>query len=146
MSKLWTSGDDPAANGRAESEVHQVKRRIRFLLSQSGEPLSHWPVAARYAAEQRMRVQLSKLGCNVLPMLPFFSQVAVKRKRWHQPGALAPPFVSARLLCASHLMSSGWVVRTDQGQVMHVREAVLPSPLGDEVALQLQEQPRGSWL
>ena len=141
--QTMTSGDDPAANGRAESEVHQVKRRVRFLLSQSGEPLSHWPVAARYAAEQRMRVQLSKLGCNVLPMLPFFSQVAVKRKRWHQPGALAPPFVSARLLCASHLMSSGWVVRTDQGQVMHVREAVLPSPLGDEVALQLQEQPRG---
>ena len=141
--QTMTSGDDPAANSRAETEVHQVKRRVRFLLSQSGEPLSHWPVAARYAAEQRMRGQLSKLGCSVLPMLPFFPQVAVKRKRWHQPGPLAQPFVSARLLCASHLMSSGWVVRTDQGQIMHVREAVLPAPLGDEVAVQLQEQPRG---
>ena len=138
--QTMTDGDNPASNARAEAEVLQVKRRVRLLLRQSHEPVVNWPSAARYATEQRMRSQLKKLGCAVLPMLPFHASVAVKRKRWHNPGVLAPPFVEARILCPSPLMTSGWVVRTPQGQIFHAREAILPSLVGDQVAMQLQEQ------
>ena len=50
-----------------------------------------------------------------------------------------PPFVEARMLCASPMMTSGWVVKTLDEQVLHVREAILPTPLGDRVQMQLEE-------
>ena len=36
-------------------------------------------------------------------------------------------------------MFNGWVVRSQEGRVLHVREALLPDPVGEEVALELQE-------
>ena len=38
-------------------------------------------------------------------------------------------------------MHQGWTVRLEDGSVVHVREAVVPSKLGDEVAVQLLEDP-----
>ena len=139
VAQTMTCGDDPSSNGRTEQEVNQLKRRIRSLLNQKGYAATSWPVAARYAAEERLRRQLGVLGVTTPSMLPFGSSVAVKRKRWHSPGPLAAPFVQGTLLCSSPMMSSGWVVRTDEGQVVHAREAVLPSPLGDQIAVQLAE-------
>ena len=39
-------------------------------------------------------------------------------------------------------MNAGWVVQTDEGRVVHVREAIVPDPLGEEVAIQLQEEEK----
>jgi hypothetical protein len=37
-------------------------------------------------------------------------------------------------------MSQGWVVRSEAGQVLHVREAILPASLGEQVAMELREE------
>ena len=51
-----------------------------------------------------------------------------KRKRWHSPGVLAPPYVNATLLTASPNMSQGRAVKSEAGQVLHMREAILHHP------------------
>ena len=50
-----TGGDEGPSNGRIESEVHQVKRRVRLLLSGSGLDEKYWPGVAWYAGEERLR-------------------------------------------------------------------------------------------
>ena len=133
-------GDDPSNNGRVESEIHQLKRRLRLFLRKAGGGSSNWPTAIRYAAEERMKHQLQTLGIEVTPMLPYWSKVLVKRKRWHDPGVLANPYVDATLLAPSPQMSNGWAVKAFDGRVMHVREALLPSPLSEQAEIELQEE------
>ena len=137
----WGGGDDPASNGHVESEINQIKRRVRLLLRSSGQDVSQWPNALRYAVEERMRSQLEKLGVPVMCMIPYASKVLVKRKRWHDAGVLAAPYVEGELLCPSPQMSHGWVVKTVENRILHVREAIVPSSVGEEVALELQESP-----
>ena len=144
ITQTTTGGDDPAAAGHVESEVQQLKRRMRFYLRQAALGHDAWPLALRYSVEERRRGQLEVLGTPTLPMIPFYSQVVVKRKRWHDRGHLAPPFVSGTLLSPSPLMHHGWTVRTDEGLVVHVREAVVPSSVGESVALELRESDKGS--
>lgn len=134
-----TGGDNPASAGHVESEVNQLKRRVRLYLWQAGLGVESSPLALRYSAEERKRRQLNLLGTPTLTMLPLFASVLVKRKRWHERGLLTSPFVSGRLLGPSPLMHQGWTVRLEDGSVVHVREAVVPSSLGDEVAFQLLE-------
>ena len=55
-------------------------------------------------------------------------------------GSLAPPYVPGVLLAPSPHMQQGWVVKTDQDRIVHVREAIVPSILSDQVALELQEK------
>ena len=140
IQQTTTGGDDASSAGHIESEVNQVKRRMRLVLRQAGLEHVSWPIALRYVVEERRRSQLEKLGTPCLPMLPFGASVLVKRKRWHDRGHLAPPFVQG----PSHLMHHGWTVRTEDDQVVHVREAVVPSSLADQVALELQETTLGS--
>ena len=90
--QTMTSGDDPAANGRCEVEVGQLKRRLRLMLHESGVDAALWPCAARHAAEERFRLQVQRLGLSMKPMLRFGAQVAVKVKRWHRRG---PTFVQS---------------------------------------------------
>ena len=62
-----TGGDNPASNGHVESEVNQLKRRTRLLLRQAGLSATSWPIALRYAAEDRLRHQLEGLGSHRFP-------------------------------------------------------------------------------
>lgn len=140
--ELWGGGDDPANNGHVESEINQLKRRVRLFLRKAGQDWTHWPDALRHATEERLRNQLSCLGVSVNPMLPYAARVVVKRKRWHDPGVLAPPYVEGILLSPSPHMNVGWVVRTSEDRIVRVREAIVPDPLGDEVAVQLQEEEK----
>ena len=96
-------------------------------------------MALRYVTEERMRNQLGSLGVDMPPMVPYYASVLVKRKRWHDAGVLAPPYVEGKLISPSPTMFNGWVVRSQEGRVLHVREALLPDPVGEEVALELQE-------
>ena len=137
-------GDDPANNGHVESEINQIKRRVRLLLRSSGQEVSKWPNALRYAVDERMRSQLNKLGVPTMPMIPYASKVLVKRKRWHDAGVLAAPYVEGELLSPSPQMSQGWVVKTAENRILHVREAIVPCNVGEEVALELKESnPKG---
>ena len=139
----FTSGDDPQSNGHVESEIHQIKRRTRLLLRLCDQPMDCWPQVIRYVVDERLRTQLSALGSPVTPMPPYWSEVAVKRKRWHDPGPLASPFVAGRLLGASPYMTNGWMVLTKDNQVVHAREVIVPDPLQDQARLQLIEETSG---
>ena len=142
MFHSFTAGDDPQSNGHCESEVNQLKRRTRLLLSVAGQNSAQWPQAMRYATEERLRYQMNALGSPVCNMLPYNARVLVKRKRWHDKGnLLAQPFVETNLLCPSPDMSNGWLVQTIQDQhVLHAREVILPDPLGDQAQIELQEE------
>ncbi|CAL1143995.1 unnamed protein product [Cladocopium goreaui] len=137
-------GADPENGGEAspektgdwvDEEISKCSRPLLYLRN-AGFTNDEWPTALRYSAEERMRV----LGVTMMPMLPYGASVVVKRKRWHSPGVLAPPYVNATLLAASPNMSQGWVVRSEAGQVLHVREAILPASLGEQVAMELREE------
>eukprot|EP00435_Cladocopium_sp_Y103_P075594 s33_g60.t1 len=142
----FTAGDDPQSNGHCESEVHQLKRRTRLLLHTAHQENTHWPQAMRYAVEERLRGQMNALGSPTQKMLPYQSNVLVKRKRWHNRRDLMPrPFVEAKLLCPSPDMTNEWLVfTTKERQVLHAREAILPDPVGDQVHSQLEEAEVGS--
>ena len=128
-----TAGDDPASNGHAESEVHQIKRRVRLKLAKHGCEVGSWPDAIRYVAAERSRQQLENLG---VPMLPYRGKVWVKVKKWHKDGGLVAPFVEALVLCPSHLVNGGWVVQLQDGRVLHVREAVQTNHEGEQLRTQ----------
>ena len=136
-----TAGDDSKANGRVEGEVNQLKRRARLFLHDAGLPHSFWPVALRHAAEQRVRLQLERLGLESPPMLRFGASVLVKSKRWHRAGQLSMPYRTMQLLGPCPYMSHGWVVRDKKGQLLHVRTALEPSPIADQAIVELEEAP-----
>ena len=68
-----TAGDDHAANGRVETEVNQVKRRLRVVLKDSEAPVKLWPTALRRVVLQRNQMQLQRLGVD-LPDAPVLLQ------------------------------------------------------------------------
>ena len=115
-----TAGDDHAANGRVETEVNKVKRRLRVVVKDSGAPVKLWPTALRHVVLQRNQMQLQRLGVDTFPMLPFYSKVMAKTKRWHKKIFLASPFREVRLLGPSPMMSWGWVVQTEDGAIQAV--------------------------
>ena len=49
-----TTGDDPRANGRVEVAAKSFKTQIRRLLKQADVGSECWPLAARYADEQKL--------------------------------------------------------------------------------------------
>ena len=136
-----TGGDDHAANGRVEGEICQLKRRLRVTLKASGAPIRLWPTAIRHVALERMQDQLKNLGITPMPTLPYYAHVMVKTKRWHKSGGLAAPFKEVRLLGPSPTMMWGWVVQTADGNVQHVRAAILREPLADRAMYELTIDP-----
>ena len=124
-----TGGDEGPSNGRIESEVHQVKRRLRLLIKESGLEEKWWPGVARYVGEERLRHQCRKMGVPSPPLLPIGGRVTVKSKRWRRAGfgPLTPPFRTMTLMGPSPFMTQGYVLFED-GQVQHARVAVSTDP------------------
>ena len=135
-----TGGDNPASAGHVESEVNQLKRRVRLYLRQAGLGVESWPLALRYSARTE-KTAVEFVGNSNVDHVAIFCFCFGERKRWYERGLLASPFVSGKLLGPSPLMHQGWTVRLEDGSIVHVREAVVPSKLGDEVAIQLLEDP-----
>ena len=75
-----TAGDEPAANARAESEIKVLKNRARVLMKSARCEAQRWPLAIRYAAEERFRKQLRECGVPVPPMLSFGLEAYAKKK------------------------------------------------------------------
>ena len=84
--QTMTGGDEGPSNGRIESEVQQVKRRLRLLVKESGLGEKYWPGIARWIGQERLHAQLQVVGVPVKPLLPIGAQVTVKTKRWHRAG------------------------------------------------------------
>ena len=98
-------------NGRIESEVQQVKRRLRMLVRESGLGERFWPGIPRYVGQERLQSQLQTLGAPTKPLLPIGSKATVKTKRWHRAGhgPLVPPFRTMTLMGPPPLVSTGYV-------------------------------------
>ena len=137
--QTMTSGDTPQENGRVESEINQVKRRMRLMLAESQLPRANWPNIARWVGEQRCRAQLQQLGVPTKPMISPGTKVMVKQKLWNKKaGALSNPYKRMTLLGPSPLMSSGWVVK-DGHKVQHAKVVVIESPESEAARLELHE-------
>ena len=138
--QTMTGGDEGPSNGRIETEVQQVKRRLRMLVRESGLGEELWPGIARYVGEERLRHQCVKLGVPCTPLMPIGARVTVKTKRWHRAGfgPLIPPFRTMTILGPSPFMTEGYVLREGQ-QVQHARVVVLTDPMADRAVLELQE-------
>ena len=137
--QTMTGGDENPSNGRIEAEVQCIKRRVRLLIKESGLEERYWPGIVRHAGEERMRLQLRRLGVPCKPLLPVGAMVTVKTKRWHRAGfgPLIAPFRTMRLMGPSPLMSTGYVLEAD-GHVQHARLAVQTDPTADRAVLELQ--------
>ena len=137
--QTMTSGDTPQENGRVESEICQIKRRLRLMLIESKLPKANWPNIARWVGEQRFRLQVSQLGIPTKPMIAPGTKVMVKQKLWNKKmGALSNPYKRMTLLGPSPLMSSGWVVK-DGHKIQHARVVVQESPHSEAARLELEE-------
>ena len=136
MKQTMSSGDDPAS--ALESEIGQIKRRMRLLLASTKSPSSLWPSALRYAGVERLRAQLQRAGIPIPSMPPFQARVMAKVKRWHKQGGLNSPFKEVRLLGPSPLIPTGWIVRDAQGLVQHARVVLVPDPSSVQVEHELE--------
>ena len=81
-----SAGDEPTGNARVEQEIGSVKRATRVLLKSAGLDETFWPLALRHAGEYILRRQLEQFGLRQPKLLPFGSQVLVKRKTWKMRG------------------------------------------------------------
>ena len=79
-----TSGSSFKSNGRVESEVGNVKRAIKTILSANMCPMDHWPLCARHIGERRLRSQLQSVGFPTAPMLRFGCKAYALRKSWQE--------------------------------------------------------------
>ena len=150
--QMWqtaTGGDDSASNGRVEAELAQWKRRLRLTLTSARAPAVEWPMVGRHVMEERMRLQLRKAGGPIFPKMIHYNQkVMVKTKWWHKKlqgdrhvGRLTSPYVVGFIKGPSPLMSSGWVVKGQNGYVQHARAVIQTDPDADLAILELEEDP-----
>ena len=105
-----TAGDDPASNARAEREVGWVKARARTLILAAKAVDHFWPLAVRQASEERLRMQVRRMGILTPSLLPLGANVVVKTKIWHQredPSGMKWPMKRARLWGPASDMSTG---------------------------------------
>ena len=79
----FTAGDEPAGNGRVESELGILKGRTRALMRSSGVEQAWWPLVLRHASEARFREQMRCLAIPSTELLPFRMHGIAKKKVWH---------------------------------------------------------------
>ena len=82
--RTYTDGDSYKSNGRAEGDINMIKKQVRTLLKETGFEASLWPLAARHAAERRMRLQLEALQCPTRPILQFGREAYAMQKIWNE--------------------------------------------------------------
>ena len=82
MLRTFTEASDWKSNGRCESEVGMVRRSVNTLMKTSGSKMEDWPLLARHAGERRGRQQLTSMGFEVAPLLPYNQRVVVHTKSW----------------------------------------------------------------
>ena len=69
---------------------------------------------------------LASLGVKMPDMLPFYSKVMVKVKRWRrqEAGPLPSPYEAATLLGPSPVMMTAWIVEDETGSVYSTPERI----------------------
>eukprot|EP00435_Cladocopium_sp_Y103_P022093 s4393_g5.t1 len=113
-----TAGDEPSSNARAENELKIIKGRARVLMKSAKCEVKRWPLAIRYASEERLRCQLRSCGVPAPPMLPFGVRAYAKQKAWQNKHAMwRSPMVAVRAWGPAHDMSM-----TSKGYYLEIEE------------------------
>ena len=126
-----TAGDDAAANARAESEIKVLKSRARVLMKSAKCELNKWPLAIRYASEERFRRQLRECGVPAPQMLPFGIKAYARQKSWqNRYESWRSPMVPVQVwgpACDMSMTSKGYFLEiTETGQMMRSTVVVVP--------------------
>jgi len=114
---LWhttTAGDEPSTNARAENELKILKGRARTLMKSAQCDVTQWPLAIRYASEERFRRQLQECGVPTPAILPFGVKAYAKQKAWQNKHAMwRSPMTQVRVwgpACDMSMTSRGYFV------------------------------------
>eukprot|EP00435_Cladocopium_sp_Y103_P069220 s75_g32.t3 len=131
---LWhttTAGDEPSANARAENQLKLLKGRTRTLMKTAKCELTYWPLALRYASEERFRTQLRECGVPAPPMLPFGIRAYAKKKAWQDKHAMwRSPMMAVRVwgpACDMSMTSKGYFLQVE-GTAQFMRSTVIVIP------------------
>ena len=121
--RTFTDGDSWKMNGRAEAEIGVVSRATKTLLTQCGMEPKLWPLAARHAAERRLRGQLEALNLPVLSLLPFGSYGYAKMKEWTDRGNWKRARTRVQIMGPDMTINSGgYFVRDAEGRFFHTTD------------------------
>ena len=116
--KSSTGGDDFRSNGRVENAIGVLNCRARTLLRSSEAEWRDWPFAIRHAAFQHRMEAFQKLRWRFEKPVPFMTKVHVKERSWRL-GAWTSRVVPARVLAPSKEVETGYLVRTEGGDLMN---------------------------
>ena len=75
MLRTFTEASDWKSNGRCESEVGMIRHSVNTLMKTSGSKMEDWPLLARHIGKRRGRQQLTSMGYEVAPLLPYNQRV-----------------------------------------------------------------------
>ena len=95
-----TPGDDPRANGRAETAVKSIETQVRRVLLQAQAEPTWWPWATRYVNELNRAARLAKSP----DWPPFLTEVMV-RKRKRRRGTFEVSTENVKYLCSRRTWS-----------------------------------------
>ena len=131
---LWhttTAGDEPSSNARAENHLKLLQGRTRTLMKTAKCDVTYWPLALRYASEEKFRSQLRACGVPAPAMIPFGIAAYAKKKQWQDKHQMwRTPMMAVRVWGPAHDMSmtsKGYFLETtDKGTFMRSTVVVVP--------------------
>ena len=131
--RTFTDGDAWKLNGRAEAEIGYLSRATRVLLTETGLPLDHWPLATRHAAERRLQQQLKGMMMPHQALLPFGSEGYAKVKYWtDRDRRWKRVRVKVKILGPDASMSSGgYYVKSGDGKYFRTSDVRICQDFGE---------------
>ena len=131
---LWhttTAGDEPSSNARAENHLKLLQGRTRTLMKTAKCDVTYWPLALRYASEEKFRSQLRACGVPAPAMIPFGVKAYAKKKQWQDKHQMwRTPMTAVRVWGPAYDMSmtsKGYFMETvETGTFMRSTVVVVP--------------------
>ena len=125
-----------------------LKGRVRTLLTATKAGITFWPLALRFAAEQRLRSQLWSMGIRTPSLHPFGVAAVAKKKTWHNRSEPWKwPMVKVKVWGPASDMSvtsHGYFVQTEEGKWYRSTVVAVPkSPEGQVPGDELQAGAEG---
>ena len=119
--------------GRRRRLASYLSRATRVLLTETGLPLDHWPLATRHAAERRLQQQLKGMMMPHQALLPFGSEGYAKVKYWtDRDRRWKRVRVKVKILGPDASMSSGgYYVKSGDGKYFRTSDVRICQDFGE---------------
>ena len=131
-----TPGDDPRANGRAETAVKSLKTQIRRVLLQAQAEPTWWPWATRYVNELNRAARLAKSP----DWPPFLTEVMVRKRKWRR-GTFEVSTENVKYLCPAPEEHGHWILPKDEApRVTKLLMKAAHLPLAEEGWVALERE------